>query len=303
VKHRDPTFDICRSQAGVISRRQALDAGLTERQIDRRVSSHRWDRIAPGVYLAAEAAMTWHAWAYCMLLAAGPGAVLIGETSAQLRCLVPKQLPICVAIPTHRRCEVSAPNLRLLRMDIPADEQVTVDGLPTTNRLRTASDVAHLMPLVQAQPIVDLMLVRDMVVLEELTAVVADSRRHGSAQARRLMASANDRAAAESERIARRLLQAAGLSGWVANHEVTIKGRKLKIDLALRRLKIAIEVKGWMFHSAGDRGASDDARVTDLQLAGWLVIPVSWLALHQNPDAFIAQVREAVAQRSALLAP
>ena len=299
---RDPTTAICQAQAGAISRRQALDAGLSERQIDNRLKIGRWNRVSPGVYLAADAALTWQAWAHCMVLAAGPGAGLIGETAAQLRGLAPQTLPICVAISPGRRCDIRHKNLRLLRLDVPPEDRVTVDGLPSTKRLRTASDVAHLMPLVKAQPIIDLMLVRDQVDLDELTAVIAESRRYGSAQARRLMTSAHDRAAAESERITRRLLRAAGLHGWVSNHEVTIKGRQLKIDLALRRLRIAIEVKGWMFHSAGDRGASDDARVTDLQLAGWLVIPVSWLALHLQPEAFIAQVREAVALRSATLA-
>jgi very-short-patch-repair endonuclease len=302
VPTRDPTTAICRSQAGAISRRQALDAGLSERQIDNRLKTGRWNRMSPGVYLAADAALSWQAWAHCMVLAAGPGAVVVGGTAAQLRGLVPQTLPICVAIPPRRRCDVRAQNLRLLRLDVPLDDRVTVDGLPTTTRLRTACDVAHLMPLVKAQPVIDLMLVRDQVDLDQLTAVIAESRRYGSAQARQLMTSANDKAAAESERITRRLLRAAGLHGWVANHPVTIKGRQLKIDLALRRLRIAIEVKGWMFHSASDRGSSDDARVTDLQLAGWLVIPVSWLTLHLQPEAFIAQVREAVAMRSAALA-
>ena len=57
-----------------------------------------------------------------------------------------------------------------------------------------------------------------------------------------------------------------------------------------------------MLHSAGDRGSSDDSRITGLQLAGWLVIPVSWLTLHVQPEAFISQVREAVALRSSALA-
>ena len=69
------------------------------------------------------------------------------------------------------------------------------------------------------------------------------------------------------------------------------------IDLVLVRLRIGIEVKGWMFHSQGDRGASDDKKVVDLQLNGWIIIPVGWLALHTDPSAFVAQVRRAIELR------
>jgi hypothetical protein len=122
--------------------------------------------------------------------------------------------------------------------------------------------------MTRAQPVIDRMLVRDQIDLDQLTAAVDASRRRGSAQARRLIKTAHDRAAAQSERGARRLLIADGITGWAGNHSVTVGGHAIKVDLALKRLKIAIEVKGWMFHSAGDRGASDDQRVADLQRPG-----------------------------------
>jgi hypothetical protein len=176
---------------------------------------------------------------------------------------------------------------------------MTIAGLPTTNRLRTASDVAHLMPLTEAQPILDRMLVLGQVDLASLTATVEASRRVGSKQARQLMASAADGAAAESERMVRRLLRDAGLSGWVSNYEVTLGGRERKLDLALTRLRIGIEVKGWVFHSLTDRAASDDRRVVDMQLSDWIVIPIGWLALNTDPQGLVSQVRAAIAFREA----
>ncbi len=175
-----------------------------------------------------------------------------------------------------------------------------VNGLPTTTRLRTAVDVAHLMPPIQAQPILDRMLVLDAVRLDALTAAVAASRRAGSAQARALMRSAADLAAAESERYARRILREAGITGWTPNHSVTVRGgRTIKIDLALKQLKIAVEVKGWLFHSKTDRARGDDDRITDLQLAGWFVIPIGWLELMSDPEGVVAKVVAAIEARSA----
>jgi len=288
---------VIRRQAGVVGRHQALDAGLTERQIDYRVRTARWTRLMAGVYLSADAELTWLAQAHAAVIAAGPAATLVAESAAAIRGLSPRRLPLTVTVPPDRHRANRPPWLNLLRLAVPEADRVVVGGVPTTTRLRTAVDLAHLVASTQAQPIIDRMLVLDQVDLAELTAAVTASRRHGSRQARALIRSANDLAAAESERLARRLLRSAGLSGWVGNHRITLRGRPRKLDLANRRLRIGIEVKGWMFHSAGDRAASDDDRVVDMQLSDWIVIPVGWLKLSAEPEKFLAQVHAAVAFR------
>lgn len=292
-----------RRQAGAISRAQSADVGLTDRQVQRLVRIGRWTRLLPGVYVSAETTPSWHTWAHAALLAARPGAVLVGETAAALRRQVPKTLPITVAVPTGRQCRWrSTPRsstIRVVRIDVAERECVNVDGLRTTTRLRTAIDVAHLMPLHEAQPVLDRMLVLDHVNLDELTEAVTASRRSGSRQARRLLASANDRTAAESERMARRLFRGAGITGWVSNHPVQVRSGTIKVDLVLPELKIAVEVKGWQFHSKSDRSMGDDRRVTDLGIAGWIVIPVGWLELVTDPAGVVARVRAAIAARAA----
>jgi very-short-patch-repair endonuclease len=296
-------LSMMRHQAGAISRAQAAEAGLTDRQVQRLVQIGRWTRLVPGVYASAETAPSWHTWGHAALLAAGHGAVLVGESAVALRRLVPKTLPVTAAIPTGRQCRWRPTGrssaIRIIRLDVRDDECVTVDGLRTTTRLRTAIDVAHLMPLHEAQPVLDRMLVLDQVSLEELTQAVVASRRTGSKQARRLLASANDRTAAESERMARRLFRSAGITGWVSNHPVKVRSGTIKVDLALPRLKIAVEVKGWQIHSKSDRGMGDDRRVTNLGIAGWIVIPVGWLELVTDPEGVLARVRAAIAARLA----
>ena len=150
---------IMRRQAGVIGRRQALSEGLSGDQVDRLLLKGAWSRLLPGVYLAAEAPLTWQAWAFAAVLSAGPGAVLVGSTAAALREWTPRELPIQVAVPPQRRVRLHASAITVLRLDVPPDDRVTVAGLPTTTRLRTAVDVAHLMPLLAAQQILDRMLV------------------------------------------------------------------------------------------------------------------------------------------------
>lgn len=293
------TATIMRQQGGSISRSQALDAGLTEDQVRYLVRGGAWTRILPGIYLAAGTPLTWQSWVHIVVLAAGADGVLVGATATQLRRWTPPALPITVAIPHHRRLRIRSDAVRVLRLDVPDADRVTVDGLPTTTRLRTAVDIAHLLPGIDAQPIIDRMLVLDRVDLDELTAAIKCSHRHGSAQARALMRSAADLAAAESERLARRLFRDAGITGWTANLPVQVRGgRTIKTDLTLERYKIAVEVKGWMFHSKSDRAKGDDDRITDLQLAGWFVIPVGWLELRTDPAGLIAKLRAAIEARS-----
>lgn len=290
---------IIRRQSGIIGRQQALAAGLSRHQIAHLVSGGAWNRLLTGVYLTSDAPLTWHAWAFAAVLAAGTGASLVGATAAALRQWTPCALPIQVAVPRCRRVRLSTSAIEVLRLDVPSDDRVIVGGLPTTTRLRTAVDVAHLMPLLTAQQVLDRMLVLGVVELGALAEAVAASRRAGSRQARRLLGSASDLAAAESERVALRLFHDAGITGWTPNHPVAVQGRILKVDLALVHLKIAVEIKGWAFHAAPDRAAADDARISDLQLAGWIVLPFGWHELMASPESVVAAVRAAISLRQA----
>ena len=43
--------EVVRRQAGVISRRQAIDAGLQDHHIRRLLRRNEWARVHPGVYI------------------------------------------------------------------------------------------------------------------------------------------------------------------------------------------------------------------------------------------------------------
>jgi len=100
---------IIRRQAGVITRGQALATGITRRRIDGLLSTQRWTPLFQGVYLSADAELTWSAMAHAATLAAGLGATLVGDSAAALRHLVPTSFPVTVAIPAGRRSTVRHP--------------------------------------------------------------------------------------------------------------------------------------------------------------------------------------------------
>jgi hypothetical protein len=90
-------------QGGLVTRAQALAAGLTERAIEWRLAKGRWARVHPGVYLTTPGRNDWEMRALAALLHAGPGSALFGRSSGHVWGLCPEQETIEVVLPAARR--------------------------------------------------------------------------------------------------------------------------------------------------------------------------------------------------------
>jgi hypothetical protein len=136
---------LARNQSGVVSRTQALRAGLSRDMIKFRVSSGRWRQLYPGVYATFTGVPTRRASLWAAVLSAGPGAVLSHETAAELQGLSDKPADsIHVTIPRlpepHRQVPFRSPCGRHGRRDRVCEDYAVVvelDGRlahPTENR-------------------------------------------------------------------------------------------------------------------------------------------------------------------------
>jgi hypothetical protein len=91
-------------QAGVVTRQQALGAGMSHGAIVARIKFGRWQRVHVGVYATFTGPMTRDAQRWAAVLAAGPGAQLSHETAAEINRLTERPSPfIHVTIPANRR--------------------------------------------------------------------------------------------------------------------------------------------------------------------------------------------------------
>jgi hypothetical protein len=98
--------DLMRHQLGVISRSQALRAGLTVDMIKFRVRSGRWRQIHLGVYATFTGVPGRGPQLWAAVLSAGPGAVLSHETAAELHRLTDRSVgAIHVTIPLQRHIQ------------------------------------------------------------------------------------------------------------------------------------------------------------------------------------------------------
>jgi very-short-patch-repair endonuclease len=102
-------------------------------------------------------------------------------------------------------------------------------------------------------------------------------------------------AEAESERRLHRLLHAARITGWAANHVVRVAGRAiLRIDIAFVAERIAIEVDGFAYHSDRDRYQRDRSRQNQLVTSGWTVLRFTWEDITSRPEHVISVILSAL---------
>jgi hypothetical protein len=109
-------MEVLRDQAGVIARRQALEAGLTSHDVRRLLRRRAWVAVHPGVYVDHTGPLTWLQRAWAGVLHAWPAA-LCGESA--LRAVEGpgrrEDSTIRVAIAADRKI-VDRPGLRVQRM-------------------------------------------------------------------------------------------------------------------------------------------------------------------------------------------
>jgi predicted transcriptional regulator of viral defense system len=134
---------LVRRQSGVVSRVQALQAGLSEDVVKFRISSGRWRRIHPGVYATFTGELNrWeHLWA--AVLSVGPGAALSHQAAAELYRLVDGQAELIhVTIPHQRR--VTAPPGVTVHRSRRADQAVQARAYPPRTTIEeTVLDLVH----------------------------------------------------------------------------------------------------------------------------------------------------------------
>ena len=95
---------LAQRQNGVVSRSQAIRAGLSPDMVKFRISSGRWRQMHPGVYATFTGVPSRGARLWAAVLLAGPGATLSHETAAELHRLADQAADtIHVTIPGQRR--------------------------------------------------------------------------------------------------------------------------------------------------------------------------------------------------------
>lgn len=288
---------VLRRQDGVISRSQALACGLSESRIRRLVDAGTWWTVFPGVHTATDRSFTPAARVWAVVLWAGAGATLAGVTAGWWWGLI-ADLPavLTVVVPPARRPR-PPDGVRLLRRAIDPRDRVHRRGLPVVALPLAVLETAVELGGERGPQVLDRSLQR-RVSLEDLRRArsrVVGAR--GAAEMGRLITVAGDRAASALERLLARLLLDAGILGWEVNGRVVLPDRHVDVDILFRDARVAIELKGWAFHSDPESVDADQDRENVLQIAGFIVLQISWWDVTIRPCQTIARIRQALVAR------
>lgn len=286
-------------QRMLVSRRQARNAGLSARQIKRRVTTGRWLRVHPEVFAVdGRAPRTWHARVMAAVLVV-PDGVASHRTALYLhgvRCLRKTGV---IEVSAPRGCATALAGIRVRsRRHLPAEDRAVVDGIPCTTAERALIDVAG-----------ELEHRTRLAVLEEaLYSRSADRRRfvrraracsRGRPGVRTLAETADDRGAARFrswlEAEASQRWQEAGLVEPSWNVDVYDRaGRIGEVDAVFPGGVVVVELDGLRFHSSPAQRRQDKARDRRLVLSGRVVLRFDWKDVVERPQLVIDQIGEAL---------
>lgn len=258
---------------GLVTRARLLDAGLTPRQIERRLASGHLHPLHRGVYAVGHTALPPFARELAALLACGPTAHLSHRTAAVAWYMLPPAPgPIHVTVSgSHRRGPVGVHLHRTTRPD--ATQR---DGLPLTSALRTLADLAST-GSPELDRAVNEAIIRRLATPDELRRFTPDAATPTRSEAeRRLLA----------------LIRRAGLPRPETN--VRVSGHE--VDALWKAQRLVIEVDGYAFHGSRAAFERDRARDADLLAAGYRVLRVTWRQSTEQPEAVAARLGAALAR-------
>jgi hypothetical protein len=130
-------------QAGVVSRRQALRAGMTSDAIRAKVRSRRWQTLYRGVYATFTGPPSRRARLWAAVLWAGDGAMLSHHTAAEVHRLIDKPADaIHITLPKHRQVDPRS-GIHVHRSDTGIRMRFPPGALPVTALEDTVLDLTQ----------------------------------------------------------------------------------------------------------------------------------------------------------------
>jgi hypothetical protein len=284
---------LARNQSGMVSRSQAIQAGLSPGMIKFRVNSGQWRQVHPGVYAAFTGGLGRGSRLWAAVLSAGSGAVLSHETAAELHRLTDKMTePIHVTVPVQRRV-VAVEGVKLHRSARAVEAAQSRTYPPRTKVEETVLDLAQ-----AAATFDDVCGWVTRAIARELT---DEARLHAAIDVRARLRWRDDlrdlvTAAAGGDhsvlefRYHHDVEQAHGLPESMRQVPFTgPSGRRGRRDRVYEEYAVVIELDGRLAHPA-ENHRKDRARDNAAAVDGQQSLRYGWLDVRQQPCSTAVQV-------------
>lgn len=296
------------AQRGLVTREQALAAGMERWTITHALASGTWVEVRRGVYRWAASPESWHQQALAACIGPTPATAVSHRSAAFLHGLLsaaPHRLEVVVPYGAARASLSRIACVHRIQQPLRRGVVVKIDGLPVTSLARTIADLAGALPPRALSELVDRAMQmrpsdRGRAWLAQAIGEAARARR-GARALRTATAPwvAGGRDARQPQSVLEaqvlRLLLAAKVPPPRCQYEVRLDaGARCFLDFAWPAERVALEVDGYAFHS--DRGAFDSDRVRGnrLLVAGWHVLHTTAGELRSRPQQIVTALRAAL---------
>ncbi|HEY1739105.1 MAG TPA: type IV toxin-antitoxin system AbiEi family antitoxin domain-containing protein [Acidimicrobiia bacterium] len=292
---------LARRQFGTFSREQALELGLTTKQVDHRVATKRWARVLPGVYRHAGTPPTETLVSTAALLWAGATAVIAGVPAARewgITDLVPGRADI--AVPRGERIRGNQ-LVRVRHTDNVASLQAQRrNGLPVTSVAATLLMLAAEVGTATLEDAFESARRQRLVTTSSTRRYLDVHARQGvrGAKALRTLVDAVDPHApsrSKLEVLTRQLLEAHGLSGFVREYPMSWNGRRYLFDFAFPAQRVILETNGRRWHDDPSDYERDNEKWSVPGRLGWRIVFATWDKVLRSPEELLAELRAALA--------
>jgi very-short-patch-repair endonuclease len=280
-------------QGGAITRAQALDAGLTRRQIDLRLRSGRWQHLVAGGYrvFSMDAQIDVVKAAVALL----PEAVASHASAAAIHSIgrAPAGQP---TVTVHSRTTHQFPGVRVVRcLDLAPSHVTQSPGFPITTPARTIVDLAASLTPGHIGAIVDESIAARLTTIREINGVLNDVARRGKPGVSTMRVVLGDRAgetlpASVLEARALRVLVNAGIRGFETEVPIPWSSTR-RFDVAFVEHRVAIEWDSRRWHLQASAFQSDRDRGREAVLHGWRLLRFTWSDVHERPETVASTVR------------
>jgi very-short-patch-repair endonuclease/predicted transcriptional regulator of viral defense system len=283
-------------QYGVVSRGQLLAEGFSAEAIDRRVRSGRWRALHRGVYLIGPLLVP-GARTMAAVLACQSEAYASHHTAALLHRLPLRAKPRTIHVTVIGRNPGSRQGITLHRVaSMAADEITEINNIPVTTPARAILDLAATLDTPELEQLVAEAYAKNLATRHKLESLIARyPTRPGTRRLRELLEAGTPAfLRSRGEQLLLALIRKAQLPPPAANARL----HGYEVDLLWPQHRVVVEFDSQAFHSTRPKRERDSRRDQELILTGYVVLRVTWRQLTAEPEALIARIAAALAQRA-----
>ncbi len=289
-------------QSGLLTRKQALECGLSRTQVEYLLTTSRWERLSTGVYRVAGAPGTHEqrVWAACLEtngLASHRTAAWFWNLDGVGR-RPPEPIEVAVPFASKRTSDLAL--VRRSRSLLPSHAAKRA-GVPRTNLARTVIDLAEVLDPPGLELAFDAALRQQPDLrhwVQRLVRSMGASGRRGMGNLKPLLGERSVALDSALEVKVRRLIRAARLPAPRAGVDVVEGGLHVaRLDFAWpeNRPRVALMAHGARWHGNTRRWQRDLAQASQLAGLGWRVVQCSAADIDERPDEVVRNLKRALA--------